>query len=75
MVNAACSGMMFRIVPPSHGADMDGGVRRIEPVLERAFGGQAAGFAGDPGDRLAGGLHRVDALATARWNGPAGRAP
>ena len=44
------------------GADMDGGVRRIEAVLERAFGRQAASLTGDPGDRLAGRLHGVDAL-------------
>ena len=42
---------------------MHGGVRRIEAVLERAFGGEAAGFGCDPGDRLGRRLHGVDAEA------------
>jgi hypothetical protein len=45
------------------GADMDRGVRRVEAVLERAFLCQPPRFGGDVGDRLAGGLYGVDALA------------
>ncbi len=45
------------------GADMDRGVRRIEAVLERAFLRQSARFRRDIGERLAGGLDGVDALA------------
>ncbi len=45
------------------GADMDRGVRRIEAVLERAFARQPARFRRDIGERLAGCLDRVDALA------------
>src|SRR5271166_318815 len=55
-----------------NGADMDRGVRRIEAVLERAFSCQPARFRRDMGDRLAGGLDRVDPLA--RFAGMAGQA-
>ena len=42
---------------------MDRGVRRIEAVLERAFPRQSARFRRDIGERLAGCLDGVDALA------------
>ena len=51
---------------------MDGGMRRVEAVLERPFAGKPAGFRRDIGDRLGGGVHGVDALGWfARMAGPA----
>src|SRR5579872_1716047 len=44
-------------------ADMNGGVRRVEAILKRAFRRQPARFRCDVGHRLAGGLYGVHALA------------
>ena len=42
---------------------MGGRMGRVEPGFEGAFGGEAAGFGGDPADRLGCRVDRVDPLA------------